>query len=53
MNTRELQKPNWTPPSPFFTLGLGITYAEPFYTTDAATGREIFAGVIAVDYRCE
>lgn len=53
INTRELQKPNWTPPFAFFTLGLGITYAEPIYTTDEDTGRQVFAGVIAVDYRCE
>ena len=53
INTRKLQKPNWTPPFPFFTLGLGITYAEPIYTTEETTGRQIFAGVIAVDYRCK
>lgn len=52
INTREQQRPNWTPPFAFFTLGLGITYAEPIYTTEEGTGRQIFAGVIAVDYRC-
>lgn len=53
INTREQQRPNWTPPFAFFTLGLGITYAEPIYTTEEGTGRQIFAGVIAVDYRFE
>ncbi len=51
--TKELQRPNWMPPFAFFTLGLGITYAEPFYTTEERSGRQIFAGVIAVDYRCK
>ena len=52
ITTKETQKPNWMPPFAFFTLGLGITYSEPIYTIEEETGRQIFAGVIAVDYRC-
>ena len=52
INTRKSQKPNWTPPYAFDTLGLGITYAEPIYSTDKM-GRNVFAGVVGVDYRCE
>jgi hypothetical protein len=51
--TKEIQKPNWMSPFAFFTLGLGITYSEPIYTTEEDTGRQIFAGVVAVDYRCK
>jgi len=53
MEVREKQKSVWLPPYPFFTLGIGITYAEPFYSVDEATGRNVFAGVLAVDYRLE
>ena len=53
MTTKELQKPNWMPPFAFYALGLGITYSEPIYTLEEESGRQIFAGVIAVDYRCK
>lgn len=51
IQTRKLQKSLWLPPYPFFTLGLGLTYTQPIYATEEGTGRNIFAGVIAVDYR--
>jgi len=50
---KEKQKPVWLPPYPFFSLGIGITYAQPFYSIDEITGRNVFDGVIAVDYRFE
>jgi hypothetical protein len=53
INTKTLQKPNWLPPYPFFSLGIGVTYARPIYSEDEATGRQVFAGVLAVDYRCK
>jgi hypothetical protein len=51
--TKELQKSIWMKPFPFFDLAMGVTYASPIYSTDDATGREVFAGVLAVDYRCK
>jgi hypothetical protein len=50
--TKELQKSIWMKPFPFFDLAMGVTYATPIYSTEKATGREVFAGVLAVDYRC-
>jgi hypothetical protein len=51
--TKKSQKPIWLPPFSFFTLGIGVTYTRSIYETDEATGRQIFAGVLAVDYRCK
>jgi len=52
--TKQLQKPNWSPPYPFFTnLDLGITYSAPFYMEDEENRRQIFRGVFAVDYTFE
>lgn len=50
--TKELQKSHWTKPFTFFALAIGMTYATPIYSIDDATGRQVFAGVLAVDYRC-
>jgi 7 transmembrane sweet-taste receptor of 3 GCPR len=51
IQTKSIQLPNWSPPYPFFSnLDLGITYGHPIYTTDNDTGRNIFEGVLAIDY---
>jgi hypothetical protein len=50
--TKELQKPNWSPPYPFFELGIGVTYSYPFYNTEN-DGKQVFAGVLGIDYRCK
>lgn len=48
--TKEIQKPNWSPPYPFFTTqAMGITFSLPIYST-LNDGRNEFAGVLAVDY---
>jgi len=50
--TKEIQRNNWSPPYPFFTnLEMGITYSEPIYST--IEGKNVFAGVVAVDYTFE
>jgi len=49
ISTKEKQAPLWTEPYPFFTLGIGITYAEPIYSQH--NEKTVFAGVLAVDYR--
>ena len=49
--TKEKQVPNWSPPYPFFELGIGVTYSHPIYET-LQDGRRVFAGVLAIDYRC-
>jgi hypothetical protein len=51
--TKELQHAHWTAPYPFYSLGIGVTFAQPIYTQDEETGRQVFAGVLAVDYRCK
>ena len=54
IDTKAAQKPIWSSPYPFFTLGMGVTYARPIYDTDPTNdGLQVFAGVIAVDYRCK
>ncbi|CAB9502776.1 Metabotropic glutamate receptor 3 [Seminavis robusta] len=51
--TKQLQKPNWSPPYPFFdNLDLGITYSLPFYTRDEQN-RKAFRGMFSVDYKFE
>lgn len=51
--TKDVQKPNWTPPYAFFTnLDLGITFNAPIYAEDEDR-RKIFRGVFAVDYTFE
>eukprot|EP00538_Stauroneis_constricta_P000553 CAMPEP_0119572284 /NCGR_PEP_ID=MMETSP1352-20130426/44544_1 /TAXON_ID=265584 /ORGANISM="Stauroneis constricta, Strain CCMP1120" /LENGTH=998 /DNA_ID=CAMNT_0007621969 /DNA_START=74 /DNA_END=3067 /DNA_ORIENTATION=+ len=52
IQVKEYQKSIWSPPYPFFNLGIGVTYASPIYTEDEA-GRQVFAGVLAVDYQFE
>ena len=48
--TKDIQKPNWTPPYAFFTnLDLGITFSAPIYVEDEDR-RKIFRGAFAVDY---
>lgn len=55
-STKELQMPNWSL-YPFFALGLGITYSYPIYqttlitTNDEQEEKQVFAGVLAIDYR--
>mmetsp|Transcript_13955 Transcript_13955/g.40838 ORF Transcript_13955/g.40838 Transcript_13955/m.40838 type:complete len:631 (-) Transcript_13955:184-2076(-) len=50
--SKEQQKPTWSDPYVFYdNLGLGITSTHPIY--DYAEGRNVFAGVLAVDYRFE
>ena len=53
IETKKLQKSIWLKPFPFFTLGIGVTYATPIYSTDPTDGKQIFEGVLAVDYRCK
>ena len=49
-STRAMQKSNWSPPYPFFTtLAMGITFSQPIYSLDDE-GRNVFEGVVAVDY---
>lgn len=51
--TKETQRPNWSPPYPFFTnLDLGITFSAPIYIEDEDR-RTIFRGAFAVDYTFE
>jgi 7 transmembrane sweet-taste receptor of 3 GCPR len=51
IHTKSIQLPNWSPPYPFFSnLDLGITYSHPIYKTDNDTNRNIFEGVLAIDY---
>ena len=38
-------------PFTFYILGMGITYATPIY--DIEDGKKVFAGVLAVDYKCK
>ena len=50
MDTRRLQKPNWSPPYPFFTnFDLGISYSKPIYRMEG--NKTVFYGVLALDYR--
>ena len=51
IDTKAGQKAVWLDPYPFFDLGLGITNAHPIY--DIIDGKNVFAGVLAVDYRFE
>lgn len=51
IDTKAGQKAVWTDPYPFFDLGLGITNAHPIY--DTVDAKNVFAGVLAVDYRFE
>ncbi|KAL9182196.1 hypothetical protein ACHAXT_012848 [Thalassiosira profunda] len=52
IETKRVQEPNWSPPYPFFTsLEMGITYSRPIYSMQ--NGRNVFAGVLAVDYTFE
>jgi hypothetical protein len=51
IQTKELQREHWTAPYTFFPSGIGLTFAQPIYTQDEETGRQVFAGVVAVDYR--
>jgi len=51
IDTKAGQKAEWLDPYPFFDLGLGITNAHPIY--DIVDGKNVFAGVLAVDYRFE
>ena len=56
IETKRLQKSIWLKPFPFFTLGIGVTYATPIYSTttdDQGKQMKIFEGVLAVDYRCK
>ena len=51
IRTRKNQLPNWSPPYPFFSnLDLGITYSHPIYSVQESSGRNVFEGVLAVDY---
>ncbi|CAB9530318.1 Metal dependent phosphohydrolase [Seminavis robusta] len=48
--TKELQRPIWSQPYPFFSSGkLGLTYSHPIYTHND-DGRKIFQGAMGVDY---
>lgn len=50
IDTKRKQKPNYSPPYPFFDkLELGITYSVPIYIMQD-DGLNVFAGVLAVDY---
>jgi len=51
IDTKATQKAEWLDPYPFFELGMGITYTHPIY--DIVDGKNVFAGVLAVDYRFE
>jgi hypothetical protein len=51
IQTKEKQQAYWTAPYPFFASDYGLTFAQPIYTQDEETGRQVFAGVVAVDYR--
>jgi hypothetical protein len=53
IQTKELQHAHWTAPYQFspVSFGIGLTFAQPIYTQDEETGRQVFAGVLAVDYR--
>lgn len=48
IQSKEVQRPTWTEPYPFASLGLGITATHPIY--DVVEGRNLFAGVLAIDY---
>ena len=48
--TRKLQEPNWSPLYVFFDeLSIGITHSHPIYSE--IEGKNVFAGVLAVDYK--
>jgi len=50
ITTKALQKPNWSPPYPFFSSQeIGITFSLPIYNM-LDDGRDVFDGVLAVDY---
>jgi len=50
--TKELQKPNWSPPYPFFRdLEMGITFSVPIYSMQ--DDKNVFAGVLAIDATLE
>ena len=50
--TKAKQAPNWSPPYLYGPYGLFyITFSHPIYET-LDDGREVFAGVLAIDYRC-
>jgi len=56
IQTKDLQKPIWMDPFIFFGsdgkgIVMGITVTQPIY--DAVDGKNVFAGVLAVDYRFE
>jgi hypothetical protein len=51
--TKEYQRSNWSPPYIYVpNLKVGLTYTEPLYDIDDQ-GRQIFAGALAVDFRCK
>lgn len=52
ITTKKLQRASWLPPYTFFSLALGVTFSQPIYTYDEELEKQIFAGVLAVDYRC-
>ena len=54
IGTKAVQIPNWSDPYAFSILseGLGITYCNPIYETQE-DGKQVFTGVLAVDYTCK
>jgi hypothetical protein len=38
IQTKELQHKHWMAPYPFFSLVIGVTFAQPIYTQDKKTG---------------
>ena len=49
-STKENQMPMWSAPYAFAVLGIGVTYSRPIYET-LEDGKQVFAGVLGVDYR--
>ena len=61
MTTKQLQRPTWSQPYPFFSTGdLGITFSHPIYSQQPKLGmlnnttqqsqEVVFEGVLGVDY---
>lgn len=52
ITTKQIQRSNWSPPYTFFfDYDVGFTFSSPIYSTQH--GKQVFAGVLAVDYRCK
>ena len=51
--TAQAQHPQWSDPYTFFSTGdIGITWADPIYTTND-DDQKIFQGILAVDYQLD